>query len=63
MSEKQLLKSWDEDKMIRAVAAIRKGKWGLRRLKNYLIFPRHFLGRMSISRGKTQTKCKIRKEA
>jgi len=47
MSEKQLLKSWDQDKIIRAVAAIMKGKWGLRRLKNYLIFPRHLLGRMS----------------
>jgi len=39
-----MLKSWDQDKKIRAVAAIRKGKWGLRRLKNYLIIPRYFLG-------------------
>jgi len=52
MSEKQLLKSWDQDKMIRAVAAIRKGKLGLRRVKNYLIFPRYFSGRMSTWRTK-----------
>jgi hypothetical protein len=41
--DKQLLKSWDQGKMIRAVADIRKGKWGLRRFKNYFIFPRYFL--------------------
>jgi len=46
MSKKQLLKSWDQDKTIRAVSDISKGKWGLIRLKNYLIFPRHFLGRV-----------------
>lgn len=46
--------------MIRAVAAIRKGKLGLRRLKNYLISPRHFLERMS-TRTKTPEEAALAK--
>lgn len=60
-SEKQMLKSWDQDKMIRAVTAIRKGKWDLSRLKNYLIFSRHFLGRMSTWGDKTPEEAALAK--
>jgi len=47
MSEEKLFKTWDQNKLIRAVSTVRKSKWGLRRLQNCLMFSIHLLGGMS----------------
>jgi hypothetical protein len=66
MSEKQLLKSWDQDKIIRAVAAIRKGKLGFKKGRKLFNLPKTFLRtyvNMKDKNSRGSCSYKIRREA